>query len=252
MSETVWYKQFFEEAYPQTQRRKPGRPEAEREVDFLIRELGLAPGMRVLDLCCGSGYNAIPLARRGLHVVGLDLSERMLGEAVQAGRDAGVTVEWTQADMRDIKWNRAFDAVINMDNSFGYLPDDGENFRVLEGVARALVPGGRFCLHVASYPFLLRHWHARVWHTGDGGWYRLESNKLDLLQSSIDVHCILIRPDGSQSEMNNRLRLFAPHELLAWLRRAGFSRIRSYGDLAGTPFSLETPGLVMVGETDRP
>ena len=46
----------------------------EQEVDFLVDALGLEPGMRVLDAGCGPGRHALALARRGIEVVGVDLS----------------------------------------------------------------------------------------------------------------------------------------------------------------------------------
>ena len=248
MPEVPWYEEFFAEAYPETNRRKVGRPAGEREVEFLIRELRLTPGMRVLDVGCGAGYHAVPLARRGFKVVGLDLSERMLADARAAAREADVAVEWMQSDMRGLAWQGAFDAVINMFTSFGYFPDDRDNFRVLDGMARALAPGGRLCLHVASYPFLLRHWQTRSWSRSDSGWYQLESSDLDLLRGVMNVRCVIVRPNGSQSETVNRLRLFAPHELVEWMTRAGLHHVASFGDFSSSAFTLESAGLVMIGE----
>ncbi len=48
------------------------------EVDFLLEELGLAPGGSVLDVGCGTGRHSIELAKRGYSVTGLDISSEML------------------------------------------------------------------------------------------------------------------------------------------------------------------------------
>src|ERR671913_682751 len=50
----------------------------EQEVDFLVDVLALAPGMRVLDVGCGPGRHAHALARRGMEVVGVDISQRFV------------------------------------------------------------------------------------------------------------------------------------------------------------------------------
>jgi cyclopropane fatty-acyl-phospholipid synthase-like methyltransferase len=50
----------------------------EQEVDFLVRELGLEPGMRVLDVGCGPGRHARALAQRGMVVHGVDISARFI------------------------------------------------------------------------------------------------------------------------------------------------------------------------------
>ena len=48
-----------------------------------MEELGLAPGMRVLDVGCGPGRHAHALARAGVEVVGVDISERFIDLARQ-------------------------------------------------------------------------------------------------------------------------------------------------------------------------
>ena len=85
--------------------------------------LALPPEGRILDLACGYGRIAVPLARRGFQVTGLDLSKPLLAIARERAAQAGVTVEWRRADMRDIpsEWSGQFDAVISIWNSFGYF-----------------------------------------------------------------------------------------------------------------------------------
>ncbi|MBI4569604.1 MAG: methyltransferase domain-containing protein, partial [Planctomycetes bacterium] len=52
--------------------------QARREVAAIIPLLSLAPGARVADICCGWGRHAVALARRGMRVVGVDLSPDLL------------------------------------------------------------------------------------------------------------------------------------------------------------------------------
>ncbi len=59
-----------------------------QEVEFLVQVLGLEPGMTVLDVGCGPGRHAVALAKRGISVVAVDISERFLevGEDVPSER----------------------------------------------------------------------------------------------------------------------------------------------------------------------
>jgi SAM-dependent methyltransferase len=245
--ETHWYEEFFDESYLRAYRPRLALVDPEKEVDFLMVQLRLQPGMRLLDLCCGQGRHAVPLARRGLRVAGLDLSARLLGEAEKAAREAGVSLELVRRDMRDIPWTEEFDGAINMFTAFGYFDEDEENFRVLEGIARALKPGGRFCLDVMSYSWLLRHYEEKGWSLGEGGLLELEERRTDWMSGHHESEVTLIEPDGSRKKRTIRVRLFAPHELVAWLRRAGLTVESLFGDLAGSPFGLDTPRLVLVG-----
>ena len=60
----------------------------EYEVSFVIEQLGLKPGMRVLDIGCGTCRHGVGLARHGLHMTGVDLSSGMLEQARQAAADS--------------------------------------------------------------------------------------------------------------------------------------------------------------------
>jgi len=80
-----------------------------QEVDFLMGELALAPGMRVLDVGCGPGRHAHELARRGVTVHGIDISQRFVDLAV-ASAPPGATFE--RLDAREMRFDVEFDAVI--------------------------------------------------------------------------------------------------------------------------------------------
>jgi SAM-dependent methyltransferase len=135
----------------------------EQEVDFLVASLGLAPGARILDVGCGPGRHALALGRRGFDVVGVDISERF----VVLGRKAtppGVSVRFERADARALAFDAAFDAVISLcQGAFG-LSDGGSDGAaaldpdraVLDGMARALRPGGRLALSAFSAYFQVR------------------------------------------------------------------------------------------------
>ena len=58
-----------------------------QEVDHVVAVLGLVPGERVLDVGCGTGRHAIELARRGISVHGIDISQRFI-DIARAGRSS--------------------------------------------------------------------------------------------------------------------------------------------------------------------
>ena len=74
-----------------------------QEVDHLVEVLGLAPGMRVLDVGCGPGRHAHELARRGIACHGIDISARFV-ELARDGAPAGATFE--RADARALAVRR--------------------------------------------------------------------------------------------------------------------------------------------------
>src|SRR5205814_3776760 len=123
----------------------------EREVDDLLRLLKLPPGSAILDLGCGYGRHALPLAQRGYQVTGFDKSEHLLRLAQQSDAIAQrVQVRWIHGDMRDIPFTNEFDAVLSLFSSFGYFEEEEENQRVLHQVQRALKPGGLLLMDLVS------------------------------------------------------------------------------------------------------
>ena len=128
-----------------------------QEVEFLVGALGLRAGMRVLDVGCGPGRHAHELARRGIAVHGVDISERFV-ELARASAPPGATFE--RLDARALPFDGEFDAVICLcQGAFGLMTADGHDGWVVAGMARALAPGGRLALSAFSAYFVVKHWH---------------------------------------------------------------------------------------------
>lgn len=103
------------------------------EVRFVQR---FAP-RSVLDAGCGTGRVAIELARRGVEVVGVDVSESMLSTA----RTLGPTVSWVCSDLADLHLGRRFDVVVMAGNVPLFTPE-GTTPAVVAGCARHVAPTG--------------------------------------------------------------------------------------------------------------
>ncbi|MGF2946056.1 class I SAM-dependent methyltransferase [Mycobacterium sp. Lab-001] len=108
---------------------------------FVAAELAEASPGRALDVGCGEGRNAIWLAGRGWHVVGVDFSERGLARAAQLASHAGVAdrVDFQRADVvNEALPAGSFDAVV-----VAYLQlAEGPRRAALRNAAAAVAPGG--------------------------------------------------------------------------------------------------------------
>jgi SAM-dependent methyltransferase len=98
---------------------------------------------RVLDIGCGAARNAVPLAARGWHVTGTDLSAPMLLAAAKRAADEGVAdrVRLIEARMDALPVNdRSFDAIVA--HGIWNLARSGDEFRAgVNEAARAATPG---------------------------------------------------------------------------------------------------------------
>jgi SAM-dependent methyltransferase len=106
----------------------------------IVRRVGVGTGEDVLDVACGTGNAAIPAARAGASVTGLDLTPEMLEAARGRGKAAGVAIEWVEGDAEDLPFDdQRFDVVLS---TFGCMFAPRHEV-VADEVARVLRPGGR-------------------------------------------------------------------------------------------------------------
>lgn len=127
----------------------------EQEVDHLIACLGLQPGMRVLDVGCGPGRHAYELAKRGIDVVGVDISQRFVD---LAAHDAPAGATFRRLDARALDYVDEFDAAISLcQGAFGLLSELTDTLAIVRGMHRALRLGGRIAVSAFSAYFSVKY-----------------------------------------------------------------------------------------------
>jgi SAM-dependent methyltransferase len=115
------------------EQRYGGEASALEPAAFIVRHAGRISG-RVLEVACGSGRNALFLARRGLDVVAIDLALAALQQAQRSARAENLTLHLLQADLERFPLPpERYDAVVNV----RYLQRS-----LLPQLERALKPGG--------------------------------------------------------------------------------------------------------------
>jgi SAM-dependent methyltransferase len=128
----------FDDAYIGVPPWDIGRPQRE------VLELVEAAAFRspVIDVGCGTGENALALARGGLEVVGIDASSRAIGKAMDMARERGLSnVEFMVADVFDVGgFGRRFAAAL--DCGLFHVLDDHERPVYAASLHEALEPGG--------------------------------------------------------------------------------------------------------------
>jgi SAM-dependent methyltransferase len=107
--------------------------------------LGITPGLRVLDLGCGDGTTALPAARLGAEVTGVDIAANLVAagnaRAAAAGLDNVSFQEGDAADLRDLA-DDSFDLVVSVFGAM-FAP---RPFDVAKEMARVARPGGRIVM----------------------------------------------------------------------------------------------------------
>ncbi|MDP2950266.1 MAG: methyltransferase domain-containing protein [Chloroflexota bacterium] len=242
-----WYADFYDEAWYRIAAHQMSPQRTQMEVKFIAQALALSPPARLLDLCCGYGRLAVPLASLGYEVTGLDLSASLLRRARRVAKEAGVEVRWQRADMRKIPWEGELDAAICM-GSFGALESEKEDQKVLDGVARSLKPGGRFLIDTINWQWeTRRHRSPMRQELPDGALYEWRT-EIDLEQGRRRQYEVVTEEDGAKHEYVAETRLYSLEELAEMLKAAGLAIRQVWGDYGGHEYGLDSPRMIVLAE----
>lgn len=207
-------------------------------------------GGRVLELGVGTGRLAVPMARAGLAVTGIDASEAMLARL--AARDPDGIVTSICGDMVDGLPDGPFDVALVAYNTIFNLLDDGAQHRCFTEVAARLRGDGRFVVE-AFVP------DESPADRGDNVSVRSMTADRVVLSVSVD-HTHEQRAEGQFVEITEadgiRLRPWSirwstPAQLDAMAAAAGFRLEARTSDMAGTPFTDASAQHVSVYRLDR-
>ena len=221
-----WWEGFFDEDYVRLWAAAGSFAETDRMVDDVEALLEVPARAGILDVACGFGRVAGPLAGRGYRVTGIDFSADQLRLAEE--RNPGP--EYVRTDMRTPPQG-PFDAVLNLFSSFGYFDDPADDAAALAAWARALRPDGVLVMELMHRDWLARRYGQEpdqpggVSQTGQTDW-------VTGVRTTTVSH-------GDVSK-TFRIRLYTATDLVRLLRNAGFRQVDAYGSLSRDDLSPDT------------
>jgi SAM-dependent methyltransferase len=211
-------------------------------------DLARQQGGPLLELACGTGQLAIPIARAGIPTTGLDRSGPMLATANTRALAAGVSIDFVQGDMRDFDMGRRFTLIFVARNSLTHLLSARDLLSAFTAVKGHLAPNGIFAFDVFNpdvrllarptgqrFPVMdvsttmfgalsveASHHYDAATQVEDGTWYVSAPDKRDAWVVSVSVRSIF------------------PQELPLLVSAAGLELIERFGDLSREPFDSQS------------
>ncbi|WP_315092892.1 class I SAM-dependent methyltransferase [uncultured Cellulomonas sp.] len=207
------------------------------------RLVALADGGRALELAIGTGRVAVPLAQRGVPVVGIELSPHMV-EQLRTKADES-TIPVVLGDMSRVTAPGEFTLVYLVFNTIANLLTQEEQVACFRNAARHLAPGGCFVveLWVPELRKLPPGVEATVW-LNEPGYIGLDT--YDVLHQRVVSHHFRF-DEGRQAELGRTPhRYIWPSELDLMAQLAGFHLESRHADWSGAEFTADSRSHVSV------
>lgn len=234
-------------------------PVSDEKLEFFVHWFQKHRVKTVLDVACGSGLLARRLAAAGYEVLGIDLEEDMILQALEQAEADGIRARFMQGDMRkladllkqsDGSGYRQFDGVSCVGNSLAHLLRVDEIQSVLRQMFALTSAGGVAIVQVVNFDRILAQGATdlpdivredkefafyRRYIPGDGDLVKFQS-RLVLLES------------GQSFTNEITLRAIRKAELETMLRDSGYTALRFFGGFKDVPYSDDSYATVVVAE----
>lgn len=198
----------------------------------------------VVDLACGTGAIALPLAREGLRVVGIDLSPDMIEVArrKEAALRAEVSfsgeVEWLVGDMRGWSLPELADSIVSMCDGLNYLTDEADLARAFAAAHAGLREGGAFLFDMHHPNQLDVYLENEPFCLDDEDVSYIWSCTEEAADTVTHRLTLFIREEDGRYVKNaetHRQRMYPERTVRRLLKEAGFARVESFSDFSFEP-----------------
>ncbi len=200
------------------------------DVDFYVEE-ALASGGPVVELAVGTGRIAVPIAKAGVRVIGVDESPAMLeGARAYAEREnVSPLVDLRLGDLRDPPVDERVPLATVPFRSLLHMPDEHEKLRALTAAASVLEPGGRFVFDVfAPSPEDIEE--------TDGRWLEREPGIFERADWDLEARRLVLSVRGGEQSARFALHWLSAPEWNALIEDAGLVAEAIFGWFDRRPY----------------
>lgn len=223
------------------------------DLQFYKRWLPKSKDARILELCCGTGRLTLPIARDGYDISGVDYTSSMLDQAKIKASEAGLEINFIEADIRTLNLEEKYDLIFIPFNSIHHLYKNEDLFKTFNVVKNHLNEGGLFLLDCfnPNIQYIVegekKQQEIAAYTTEDGREILIKQtmryeNKTQI--NHIEWHYFI---NGEFNSIQNLdMRMFFPQELDSYLECSGFNILHKYGGFEEEVFNDNSEKQVFV------
>jgi len=219
-----------------------------RSLDFLEKQLPHSSSV-ILDLGCGPGLYAQPLAERGHQVTAVDYSPASIEYARERAKETGLFIDYQEEDFLNLEYSEgSFDAVLMIYGSFGTLTPEKQQI-LLSHIRKWLKPGGLFFFDLFTPAYLEQATGKDWYYRGSQGFWRegehiVLEDKIFYRERQVRLdRYIVLEAEGYVTPYHIWHTSFDRMGAEVLLEKEKFMTYQIYGDLTGKLWTTESQWL---------
>ena len=210
------------------------------DLEFYKKWLPQNKDAKILELCCGTGRLTIPIAKDGYNIKGVDYTLSMLERAKEKAFQAGLKIDFIEADIRGLDLGEKFDFIFIPFNSIHHLYKNEDLFDCFNPNIQYIVENERKQQVITEYT------------TNDGRKVLIKQSMHYESASQINrIKWQYFIDDKFHSVQNMDMRLFFPQELNSYLKQIGFNIIHKFGNFTEREFEDNSEKQIYILELEE-
>lgn len=246
-----WYEDFFQGINCELWENAIPAEVTRQEVDFLLSELDLQRGQRILDIPCGFGRHAIELSKRGFNVTGIDISETFIKGLTGKIIAEKLNIKTIRADILAIQLKERFSGAVCLGNSFGYFNMERMKLFV-EKVSSSLEAGSKFIINSGMIaesilPNFLLYKKNNSYNVGN---ITMNVTNIYNVEDSYMVSHLFYTKEGKTEEHSFKHYVFTLGEVKRLLKLYGLNTIATYSSTAKEEYNFGDQQVYIVAKKE--
>ena len=218
-----WFATWFDSPYYHLLYKNRDEKEAQVFIDNLIEKLQLKKGSKLIDIACGKGRHATYFNKKGMNVVGVDLSPNSIASAKQNENN---NLQFSVHDMRGVYKENHFDIVTNLFTSFGYFENKDDEQKAINAMVENLKSDGVLIIDFMNIKKIIANLISSEKKTIDGITFNIKRS----VQNNHIIKDIEIIDDNETQHFQEKIKAITLADFSAFVSNVGLNIIDIFGN----------------------
>ena len=218
-----WFATWFDSPYYHLLYKNRDEKEAQVFIDNLIEKLQLKKGSKLIDIACGKGRHATYFNKKGMNVVGVDLSPNSIASAKQNENN---NLQFSVHDMCEVYKENHFDIVTNLFTSFGYFENKDDEKKAINAMAENLKSDGILIIDFMNIKKIIANLISSEKKTIDSITFNIKRS----MQNNHIIKDIEIIDDNETQHFQEKVKAITLADFSAFVSNVGLNIIDIFGN----------------------